>query len=98
MRFGCACSDLGRRIESTPSVGDARRRALVLILVVHCAALRGTEWLEPGSWPGGLPPITLLAAAAGVASLATGVVIGIRGRRRGLVPLERSRGSSDPTR
>ncbi len=39
-----------------PGVG---RTALALV-ALHTLALGGRGWLEPGAWPGGMPPITLL--------------------------------------
>ena len=56
--------------------GSAGRRPLVvlaLLLVAGHAALQGVEiWLQPGRWPGGMPPLTLIGcvAALGAAALA----------------------------
>lgn len=49
----------------------AARGALALV-GVHCAALGARGWVHPASWPGGLPPLTLLGALAVVAGLALG--------------------------
>ena len=59
--------------------GDDRRvlRRLglwVLLLTgVHVAALGWRGWLEPGAWPGGLPPITLLSCVIAMAGLVLGL-------------------------
>jgi hypothetical protein len=44
-----------------------------LLLVAGHAAFQGVEvWLNPGGWPGGMPPLTLIGcvAAIGAAALA----------------------------
>ncbi|MBD3176840.1 MAG: hypothetical protein GF320_16800 [Armatimonadia bacterium] len=37
---------------------------LVLLGGLHCGIMGYAGWLTPGAWPGGLPPITMLGAAA----------------------------------
>jgi hypothetical protein len=35
-----------------------------ILVIVHLVAMGWTKWFDPGSWPGFLPPITLLGAVA----------------------------------
>lgn len=46
-----------------PSRAALRRLgwAVLLLTGLHCGFLGWPGWLTPGAWPGGLPPITLLA-------------------------------------
>jgi DMSO/TMAO reductase YedYZ heme-binding membrane subunit len=39
------------------------------LTAVHCLLLGAKSWPAPATWPGGLPPITLLAFAAAIAPL-----------------------------
>lgn len=59
------------------ALGDARwlrwQRAgywALALTASHCALLGGKGWFAPQSWPGGLPPITLLSFLMAVAPLA----------------------------
>ena len=53
------------------SVGTPRAMlAGTVLLVAHVAALGGLAWLRPQTWPGWLPPITLLCTGALVGMLA----------------------------
>lgn len=45
-------------------------RLVIVLAVLHCAALGYANWIAPASWPGHLPPITLLSALIGVVALA----------------------------
>jgi DMSO/TMAO reductase YedYZ heme-binding membrane subunit len=51
------------------------------LTAIHCALLGWKGWLTPGSWQGGLPPITLLSFLTAVAPLARKAVVrrGARG-------------------
>lgn len=49
------------------------RRAIVAVALLHVVVLGAPGWLTPERWHGGLPPITLLAAAIGAVGLAFGV-------------------------
>jgi hypothetical protein len=55
--------------------GDRRPAAGAVAFAAGChAALFGySSWLVPSSWPGHLPPITLVSFAAGVVGLAAGL-------------------------
>jgi hypothetical protein len=54
---------------STGGPGARLHVPLLLALLVHAVARGLSGWLAPGSWPGGLPPISLLAAVALAAAL-----------------------------
>ncbi|MCC6752095.1 MAG: metallophosphoesterase [Deltaproteobacteria bacterium] len=53
--------------------------ALLLLGVLHCAALGWPGWWRASTWPGRLPPITLLASATAALAL---VALGLRARVR----------------
>jgi hypothetical protein len=62
---------------AAPVMGSPRSarwaaRGAIALVGVHCAALGARGWVHPASWPGGLPPLTLLGALAVVAGLALG--------------------------
>jgi len=76
--------------------GEAARRradrvglAALGLVVVHCVALGGAAWLAPQTWPGGLPPITLVAAAVAVAALVTSGARPVRARCASGIALRR---------
>lgn len=62
---------LGWASGSRTAAPDARRRSLLpgigrtalALVAVHTLALGARGWLEPGAWPGRMPPITLLTFA-----------------------------------
>lgn len=66
------------RLSPAPLAASRVGRLALAVVAVHCAALGAPGWLEPGRWPGGLPPLTLLGALA-----ATGGLVGAlwHGRR-----------------
>lgn len=59
--------------EKEPTEGvqkGVRVVGIVALLVAFHALLQGVSgWLDPGKWPGGLPPITLISFVLGVSTL-----------------------------
>jgi hypothetical protein len=62
-----------------PSIftGGARVASVVLLALVglHVLALGSAGWLAPASWPGGLPPISLLAFAYVAGALTARILV-----------------------
>ncbi|HEY5934343.1 MAG TPA: hypothetical protein VIU61_06910, partial [Kofleriaceae bacterium] len=68
---------------------DSWRRAQKLgvtalaVAIAHVAVLGWRTWLTPETWPGGLPPLTIWAVAAGVLAFAIrGTAVALRALRR----------------
>jgi len=51
----------------TPSGTRTGLAALLVLGAVHTAAPGLAGWFEPGTWPGGLPPLTVIAAVPALA-------------------------------
>jgi hypothetical protein len=55
--------------QSTPVLVPRLCRAILVAAVIHVAAIGFETWIAPASWPGYLPPITLLAVLGGLVCL-----------------------------
>jgi DMSO/TMAO reductase YedYZ heme-binding membrane subunit len=56
--------------------------AALLLTGVHAAAIGIKTWMRPETWPGGLPPITMLSVLATLAPLARKLRQAVRGSTR----------------
>lgn len=53
----------------------------LMLVIVHLVGMGWRKWFDPGSWPGFLPPITLLGAAVALTPLFVRVLRTIKHRR-----------------
>ena len=75
-RITASASDPSQQREA--AVMRRRLGTIVLALtLLHVALMGGPGWLAPSTWPGALPPITLVSAVVA----ACGVVLGLLPRR-----------------
>jgi DMSO/TMAO reductase YedYZ heme-binding membrane subunit len=81
---------LVRQSMSADTWRRAQRLGIVALAigVGHVAVLGWRSWLAPGTWPGGLPPLTAIAVVSGIAAFAIrGAAIAARAAQH--VPLPR---------
>jgi hypothetical protein len=73
-----AASSLHLKSRPTvPWVATARRLGVIALMAGMHAMLNGYgSWLAPATWPGYMPPITLIAFAVGVAGMAAALRAG----------------------
>jgi hypothetical protein len=75
--FGCCVGVAGLTLSGTVSKPSSARRSLIQRLALaalataagHVLVMGAAGWITPAKWPGGMPPITLLAFLAAVIPL-----------------------------
>lgn len=68
----------GQRGSSRPGQSALLLGVIALLSGVHAGFPSVATWLEPWTWPGGLPPITLISFLIGLFAM----LLGLRARRR----------------
>ncbi len=70
---GLFCLSRTRDSQPAPPGDEALRpwlgRAMLLLAAVHVGLIGYAGWFHPDTWPGGLPPITLLSVLAAMAAV-----------------------------